>query len=68
MIKGDQQTKHIKGSSTITIVTLDGDQLNVGHMGDSGFMLLRKVNETYSIIFESEVMQKGFNFPFQIGS
>ena len=38
------------------------------NLGDSGYMLLREVNNELGIVYESKEQQHGFNFPYQIGT
>ena len=37
------------------------------HIGDSGYLLLRKQDEDYKIVYQSQDMLHSFNFPFQVG-
>lgn len=52
-----------RGSSTVCIVRLDGEELRAVYVGDSGFMVFRE----YKCIYKSPVQQKGFNCPYQLG-
>ena len=59
------------GSSTLVIATIDNEEgvLKTVNIGDSGYCILRKnAANVYEMVFRSEEMQHGFNFPFQIGT
>jgi protein phosphatase PTC7 len=66
------------GTSTLIVCTLWEDQLKVGFVGDSGYMLFKPQLKTIerfdatNIIYEtsiiSEEQEHAFNFPFQIGT
>lgn len=58
------------GSSTCSISTLDPDSgmLKVANLGDSGFVLLRRVNRKFKIVSFSHQQQHEFNVPYQIGT
>nr|POF09509.1 putative protein phosphatase 2c 55 [Quercus suber] len=51
------------GSSTACIINLKDHCLHVANVGDSGFMLIRKRGG----IYKSEIQQRSFNHPFQLG-
>ena len=71
-------TNSYKGSSTMVLCTLSGEDMYTANVGDSGYMILIPVlkelpggEETsfiYDIVFKSEPQQHGYNFPFQLGS
>lgn len=46
---------YILGSSTLVMVALDPESLllHTNNIGDSGYMILRKVDEVYQVIFKS---------------
>jgi len=44
------------------------DGLNRLHIGDSGYIILRKSGSEFKILYESEEMVHGFNFPYQVGT
>ncbi|XP_038896719.1 probable protein phosphatase 2C 55 [Benincasa hispida] len=52
-----------RGTSTVCIVRLDGDELRSVYVGDSGFMVFRR----YECIYKSPVQQQEFNCPNQLG-
>ncbi|GLI62926.1 hypothetical protein VaNZ11_005777 [Volvox africanus] len=54
----------VRGSSTACVAVLNGDQLGVSNVGDSGLLILR----AGAVAFHTPQQQHGFNFPFQIGS
>jgi protein phosphatase PTC7 len=59
-----------KGSSTCCLIVLDPqlptiDTINVG---DSGFYIYRKVNQSLNLVDKSTEVLHGFNFPFQLGT
>ena len=62
------------GSSTMVVVTIQqkNKKLRTAMIGDSGYMLLRQVEENgrklYQNIYKSKEQQHSFNFPFQIGT
>lgn len=66
------------GTSTLIVCTLWENELKVGFVGDSGYMLLRPQLKTIerfnmtNIIYEtsiiSEEQEHSFNFPYQIGT
>jgi protein phosphatase PTC7 len=58
------------GSSTCVLMVLNqssglADTINVG---DSGFLLFRKIDEKLEIVNKSKEVLHGFNFPFQLGT
>lgn len=53
-----------EGSSTACLVTLRGGVLRCANVGDSGFLVLRRG----AAVARSRPMQKGFNFPVQLGN
>lgn len=54
----------VRGSSTACVAVLNGDNLLVSNLGDSGLLILRGGKVT----FHTPQQQHGFNFPYQIGS
>ena len=54
------------GSCTCVIVTLDKESpvISTVNLGDSGYMILRKMKDDLDIQFESKEQQHSFNFPF----
>ncbi|KAG2437570.1 hypothetical protein HYH02_011212 [Chlamydomonas schloesseri] len=54
----------VRGSSTACVAVLNGDNLVVSNLGDSGLLILRAGKVT----FHTPQQQHGFNFPYQIGS
>ncbi len=68
LIRAADQTKVI-GSSTCCLVTLDptAEILHAANLGDSGFLLMRKMDRNLAIIARSTEQCHGFNFPFQVG-
>jgi len=59
-----------KGSSTLCIVNLDQEKptLYSSYIGDSGYIILRKVENKLRIVYQSQEQQRGFNFPYQTGT
>jgi len=59
-----------QGSSTLCIVNLDEEKSTIhsSYIGDSGYVILRKVEEDMRVVYLSKEQQRGFNFPYQIGS
>ncbi|XP_055823249.1 probable protein phosphatase 2C 55 [Solanum dulcamara] len=53
-----------KGSSTACILTLTCDIVHAVNVGDSGFVVIRDG----VIVYKSEIQQKRFNYPFQLGN
>ncbi|KAK6785579.1 hypothetical protein RDI58_019034 [Solanum bulbocastanum] len=53
-----------QGSSTACILTLACDTIHAVNVGDSGFVVIRDGD----IVYKSEIQQKGFNYPFQLGN
>ncbi|KAG9154237.1 hypothetical protein Leryth_000706 [Lithospermum erythrorhizon] len=53
-----------KGSSTACIITLCGNSLHAANVGDSRFLVIRDG----SVIFKSEIQQRRFNVPYQLGN
>ncbi|KAK4729657.1 hypothetical protein R3W88_022645 [Solanum pinnatisectum] len=51
-------------SSTTCILTLTCDTTHAVNVGDSGFVVIRDG----VIVYKSEIQQKGFNYPFQLGN
>lgn len=59
------------GSATLVIVSIDNEEgvLKSVNIGDSGYLILRmNAARQYEMVFRSQEMQHGFNFPFQIGT
>lgn len=61
-----------KGSSTFVMATLPrkGTKIHTINVGDSGYAIFRRtsIDTPYKLIYESEIQQKGFNFPYQLGA
>mmetsp|Transcript_34411 Transcript_34411/g.74327 ORF Transcript_34411/g.74327 Transcript_34411/m.74327 type:complete len:203 (-) Transcript_34411:119-727(-) len=60
----------IEGSSTICLLCLKGKTCHAINLGDSGFLLLRKVgkkNPEPQVITRSDPQQRAFNTPYQLG-
>lgn len=55
---------HIPGSATACIAALNGDELDVCNLGDSGCLIVRDGG----VLFATKEQTHGFNFPFQLGS
>jgi protein phosphatase PTC7 len=64
-----QKTK-LTGSATACVVKLNecGDTIDTFNMGDSGFILFRKIREYWVIIAASTPKMHSENTPFQLGS
>lgn len=58
----------VMGSSTATVVVLNGTTLETVNLGDSGFVLLRKEGDKYKIFHRSKEQQHSFNMPYQLGT
>ena len=59
--------KHL-GSATCTTLKLTGpDQITTLNVGDSGYSIHRKIGNEFRLVFSSEVGQKRFNYPHQLG-
>jgi protein phosphatase PTC7 len=59
--------KHL-GSATCTALKLTGpNEITTLNVGDSGYSIHRKVDDRLTLVFASEVGQKRFNFPHQLG-
>mmetsp|Transcript_47750 Transcript_47750/g.153739 ORF Transcript_47750/g.153739 Transcript_47750/m.153739 type:complete len:1058 (+) Transcript_47750:105-3278(+) len=54
------------GASTITVLVLQGRQIGVANLGDSGFMLLRKTPRGMSVVASSPEQQHSWNCPYQL--
>ena len=54
------------GSATALLVTLNNDQLLCCNIGDSGFLVIRFMNNSPFIIEKSTPQQHDFNVPFQL--
>lgn len=63
IIKAVEKTKAV-GTCTAVLAALHKQTLYVANLGDSGFLVVR--NGT--VLARSTPMQRGFNFPYQIGS
>jgi len=55
----------IRGSSTCCIAIIS-DTLKFANIGDSGFLLLRNINDKLEVILKSLEQCHSFNFPFQV--
>lgn len=60
-----------QGSSTLVVMTfpVGGNKVFASYVGDSGYCILRPASKDrdYSVFFESNAQQRGFNFPYQLG-
>jgi len=61
-----EQTAENYGASTITLLVLEGTQVGVANLGDSGFMLLRKAQHGMTVVKRSEEQQHSWNCPYQL--
>jgi protein phosphatase PTC7 len=59
-----EAVSHIPGSATACIAALNGEELDVCNLGDSGCLIVRNGE----VLFASKEQTHGFNFPFQLGS
>ena len=62
--------RKVFGSSTVNISTLDkntGEFKNY-NIGDSCFMILRKIEGSYTVFYKSKAEQYSFNFPHQLSN
>jgi len=62
--KAYEACKSITGSATAVIATIHNNKLSVANLGDSGIMVVRNGQ----VVLRSKEQQKGFNFPFQLGT
>ncbi|BBN18618.1 protein phosphatase PTC7 [Marchantia polymorpha subsp. ruderalis] len=63
LVKSFSRTKAM-GSTTAVVASISGQTLTVVNMGDTGFLVVRDGEA----VARSTPMQRGFNFPYQIGS
>ena len=62
------------GTSTSVILTIDDKKpiLYSCNIGDSGFMILRKVKNSHGnhlkVVFQSKEQYRAFNYPYQVGT
>mmetsp|Transcript_91883 Transcript_91883/g.230956 ORF Transcript_91883/g.230956 Transcript_91883/m.230956 type:complete len:499 (+) Transcript_91883:94-1590(+) len=56
------------GASTITVLALNGSDLGVTNLGDSGFMLLRAKPWGMDLIERSREQEHSWNCPYQLSS
>ena len=61
------------GTCTACIVSIDGNQLRAINVGDSGFSVLRRVDESskhpqWALFFQTTEQTHFFNCPFQLGT
>ena len=70
IVDSDNRNKNIIGSSTLCSAYIDNDlnMLYTAYIGDSLYMILRKLEDKYSVFYKSEEMTHGFNFPLQLGT
>ena len=70
IIKQAAATCKETGTSTCCIVLLNSNKplIDTINIGDSGFYLYRKVENSYTLIDKSKDVVHGFNFPFQLGT
>jgi len=54
------------GASTATVLALEKNTVGVANLGDSGFMLLRKMPRGMAIIERSREQQHSWNLPYQL--
>lgn len=69
LVHAAQHTKS-QGSCTVCFGLLDEEKnyLYTVNLGDSGFLLLRKVGSGFETVFRSTEQQYQFNFPYQVGT
>ncbi|KAL3677388.1 hypothetical protein R1sor_027336 [Riccia sorocarpa] len=63
LVKSFSRTKAM-GSTTAVVASISDQTLTVVNMGDTGFLVVRDG----AVAARSTPMQRGFNFPYQIGS
>eukprot|EP00746_Dinoflagellata_sp_MGD_P032258 gnl/MRDRNA2_/MRDRNA2_17677_c0_seq1.p1 gnl/MRDRNA2_/MRDRNA2_17677_c0~~gnl/MRDRNA2_/MRDRNA2_17677_c0_seq1.p1 ORF type:complete len:717 (-),score=156.47 gnl/MRDRNA2_/MRDRNA2_17677_c0_seq1:199-2349(-) len=56
------------GASTALVAFMDSSQhrLGIANLGDSGLMVLRRVDGNLSIVFKTPAQQHSFNLPYQL--
>lgn len=56
------------GSSTACVWAFDPStaELDVANLGDSGFLVLRKIKKSLKVVYQSEEQQHWFNAPYQL--
>jgi len=59
----DNCTK-VVGSATAVVASLDGEKIRAANLGDSGILVVRD----NKVQLRSKEQQKGFNFPYQLGT
>ncbi len=56
------------GTATACVITLDGSTLKAANLGDSGFMVLRKAEGHWKMMYQTAEQQHYFNCPKQLGT
>ena len=54
------------GGSTISVLAMEGNVVGCANLGDSGFMLLRKMQRGMTVVWRSEEQQHSWNCPYQL--
>lgn len=70
IVTSDNKNKNIIGSSTLCSAFIDNDlnMLYTAYIGDSLYMILRKVQDEYCVVYKAPEMTHAFNFPLQLGT
>ena len=70
IVNSDNKNKNIIGSSTLCSAFIDNNlnMLYTAYIGDSLYMILRKYQDKYCVLYKSPEMSHGFNFPLQLGT
>mmetsp|Transcript_124698 Transcript_124698/g.216085 ORF Transcript_124698/g.216085 Transcript_124698/m.216085 type:complete len:714 (+) Transcript_124698:58-2199(+) len=56
------------GATTATVACVDGDELGVANLGDSGFLLIRREQSKLEIVARSSEQHHRWNCPYQLAN
>ena len=70
LIRDASINNNFQGSSTLVVVYLDKENpiLRASYIGDSIYIICRKEQNEWRVIFEAKEQQKNFNMPYQLGN
>eukprot|EP00742_Colponemidia_sp_Colp-10_P004658 GILJ01004969.1.p1 GENE.GILJ01004969.1~~GILJ01004969.1.p1 ORF type:complete len:838 (+),score=85.19 GILJ01004969.1:165-2678(+) len=54
------------GSSTALLCSVTGNKLKFANVGDSAFLVVRRIGRHYGVVYRSVEQQHGFNCPYQL--
>lgn len=67
-MRASEQGAQSFGATTATVACVDGDELGVANLGDSGFLLIRREQSKLEIVARSVEQHHGWNCPYQFAN